>query len=114
MLAIVEVSCAVLIGVRLTLKADVSVCHAAVKILYEPEEPLYYIPHIEEHIGHFAHLCSMDAFMPHVGGRHYAMFADEQHSEKIYRLETLKRDDVIIDYFHDLHSFHLLYFSIHL
>lgn len=100
MFAIVEVSCAILIGVRLTLKADVSVCHVAVKILHEPDEPLNEITHIEEHIGHFTHLCGMDALMPHVGGRHYAMFADEQHTEKVYRLETLKGDDVVIDYLH--------------
>lgn len=89
-----------IMGIRLALEGVRAVSPALV--MEQLDEPLHEVPDVEEHIEHLLHLRRVDALVVHAPRTHVAPAAHEQHAEQVDGLESLERDDVVVDDLHGL------------
>lgn len=102
MFASLQITHIALVGVCLTLKADVVVCLAAVTVLQNPYTVFYQIPQQKRQNQHFLFLFPMDGFMVNVFQREsvLAVLADENEWPQRYCLEATRRDYFVVDILH--------------
>lgn len=100
MLPVLKVIHVIIIPVGFLLKEDVPVCHLAVPVHNNPDEPLYAIPDVEEYIEHLPHLCSMDPLMVKKGTAYYCILPAEEYAKEVYCLESPEGNNIVPYYPH--------------